>query len=435
MPIWENFGGARVSIVGYTIVHSMRNKVLFCGPTLAFPPIGGPELRVFNTLKAISQDRKVVLVAWNNLENLQSPESLRVIEDLGVELVTFEPPTFGNAIKSKRFFTGKLGTAVMVFYKFIIMEKYRRNKFIADQISEIAQTRKILKIWFTYANVSVPIIARIKAKAPKLVVVADTDSVWSRYILRSASFKPLLTRIGTYRSGFIKQLEERRLVNLADCTTAVSEVDQKYYQRISRNPHNIMLAYHVIDLKKYIKKLDRHLQENYSVLLSGTFGHKYSPMDVAAKWFIEEVWPLVFSKNPRATLRLVGRNSDKLWKSDQKIGLDVIGEVESIEPYLNDSRLSVVPLWFESGTRFKILEAAASGLPVVSTTLGAEGLDMKNSEEILIADDPKEFAISILKIFHSDLGISLGERAFQKVSSTYDLRMLELQVEKILNRY
>ena len=413
----------------------MKNKVLFCGPTLAFPPIGGPELRVFNSLKAISKDRQVVLVAWNNLENLRSPESLRLIEELGVELVTFELPTFGNTIKSKRFLKGKLGTAVLVSYKVILREKYQRDRYIAEQISKIAKSRKILTIWFTYANVSVPIIERIKTKTPNLVVVADTDSVWSRYILRSASFKPFLKRIGTYRSGFIKQIQERRLVNLADYTTAVSEVDMKYYQALSRKPQNVRLAYNVIDITKYTKRLDRNLQENFSVLLSGTFGHKYSPMDVAAKWFLEEVWPLVFRKNPKATLLLVGRNSDKLWTSEPELGVYVTGEVESIDRYLNDSRLSVVPLWFESGTRFKILEAAASGLPIVSTTLGAEGLDMRHSEEILIADNPEEFANSILKIFHSDLGISLGERAFQKVSSKYDLRMLENQVEDILNLY
>ena len=392
-------------------------------------------MRVFNSLKAISKNRKVVLVAWNNLENLRSPESLRLIAELGVELVTFELPTFGNTIKSKRFLKGKLGTAVLVSYKVILREKYQRDRYIAEQISKIAKSRKILTIWFTYANVSVPIIARIKTKTPKLVVVADTDSVWSRYILRSASYKPLLKRIGTYKSGFIKQVQEKRLVNLADCTTAVSEVDMKYYQALSLKPQNVRLAYNVIDITKYTKRLDRNLQENFSVLLSGTFGHKYSPMDVAAKWFLEEVWPLVFRKNPKATLLLVGRNSDKLWTSAPELGVHVTGEVESIDRYLNNSRLSVVPLWFESGTRFKILEAAASGLPIVSTTLGAEGLDMRHSEEILIADNPEEFANSILKIFHSDLGISLGERAFQKVSSKYDLRMLENQVEDILNLY
>ena len=392
-------------------------------------------MRVFNSLKAISKNRKVVLVAWNNLENLRSPESLRLIEELGVELVTFELPTFGNTIKSKRFLKGKLGTAVLVSHKVILREKYQRDRYIAEQISKIAKSRKILTIWFTYANLSVPIIARIKTKTPKLVVVEDTDSVWSRYILRSASYKPLLKRIGTYKSGFIKQGQEKRLVNLADCTTAVSEVDMKYYQALSRKPQNVRLAYNVIDITKYTKRLDRNLQENFSVLLSGTFGHKYSPMDVAAKWFLEEVWPLVFRKNPKATLLLVGRNSDKLWTSAPELGVHVTGEVESIDRYLNNSRLSVVPLWFESGTRFKILEAAASGLPIVSTTLGAEGLDMRHSEEILIADNPEEFANSILKIFHSDLGISLGERAFQKVSSKYDLRMLENQVEDILNLY
>jgi glycosyltransferase involved in cell wall biosynthesis len=113
----------------------------------------------------------------------------------------------------------------------------------------------------------------------------------------------------------------------------------------------------------------------------------------------------------------------------------VTGEVPSIVPYLRASVAALVPLRWESGTRFKILEAFACKTPVVSTTLGAEGLAVQHGQHLLLADDPSEFSSAILSLVEAPaLGQRLVEPAYDLVRQAYDLSSAERQVNAILAR-
>ena len=85
-----------------------------------------------------------------------------------------------------------------------------------------------------------------------------------------------------------------------------------------------------------------------------------------------------------------------------KKNITVTGQLTSVLPYLRNANVALVPLKFESGTRFKILEAGACNIPIVSTTLGAEGIPVTNSENILIADEPEQFANAIIRLINDE---------------------------------
>lgn len=87
-------------------------------------------------------------------------------------------------------------------------------------------------------------------------------------------------------------------------------------------------------------------------------------------------------------------------------------------PYLKHADVAIVPLWFESGTRYKIIEAAACKVPIVSTTLGAEGLPVKNGEHLFIADTPEAFAIAISRVLGDKEGVSKMTEASRKLIET-----------------
>ena len=96
------------------------------------------------------------------------------------------------------------------------------------------------------------------------------------------------------------------------------------------------------------------------------------------------------------------------------------GLVSDIRPYLEEANAVVVPLLSGSGTRIKILEAMAAGRPVISTTVGAEGLDVRDGEEILIADTPSSFADAVRRIFSdSDFAHRIAAKAKEMVRSKY----------------
>jgi len=120
----------------------------------------------------------------------------------------------------------------------------------------------------------------------------------------------------------------------------------------------------------------------------------------------------------------MARNSDRIV---------VTGAVPSVVPYLRNVALAVVPLRYESGTRFKILEAFACRTPVVSTSLGAEGLRVENGKHLIIADTPDKFAEAMLQL-RADAGLRsrLTDEAYALVHQEYDLPAAERQIKAIL---
>lgn len=162
--------------------------------------------------------------------------------------------------------------------------------------------------------------------------------------------------------------------------------------------------------------------ESDSIVFSGNL--EYHPNVKAVKWFRNEVWPRVLNPLPdgRGSVpsrarqqavrwRLIGRNPQavaSIVSGDNRI--ELVGPVDDAVTEIARSKIAIVPLLSGSGTRFKILEAWAAARPVVSTTIGAEGLDAHDGEHFLIADTASDFAAAIARLLDDDaLRRRLGE--------------------------
>jgi len=116
------------------------------------------------------------------------------------------------------------------------------------------------------------------------------------------------------------------------------------------------------------------------------------------KWFTAEILPLIRGRRPECTVAIVGRKPGPDIVSLAGGGIQVTGTVPDVRPYLWGACVSIVPLRIGGGTRLKIYESMAAGTPVVSTTVGAEGLDVQSPANILIADTPQAFADACLRL-------------------------------------
>jgi len=145
-----------------------------------------------------------------------------------------------------------------------------------------------------------------------------------------------------------------------------------------------------------------------AIVFSGNM--EYHPNRSAVRFFRREVWPLLRERHPELVWRLVGKNPEAIRSftaGDSRI--EVTGEVEDAVRELAKARVAVVPLLAGSGTRLKILEAWAAGTPVVSTTIGAEGLPVGDGQHLLLADTPSQFAGAVDRLLAcSDLRESLA---------------------------
>jgi len=133
-----------------------------------------------------------------------------------------------------------------------------------------------------------------------------------------------------------------------------------------------------------------------SIVFSGNM--EYHPNLDAVRYFSREIWPLLRERHPTLIWRLVGRNPRSVAPFTDDPRIQVVGSVADAIPELALSRIAVVPLRTGSGTRLKILEAWAAGLPVVSTTIGAEGLGAVDGEHLLLADSAAAFADAVTRL-------------------------------------
>lgn len=139
--------------------------------------------------------------------------------------------------------------------------------------------------------------------------------------------------------------------------------------------------------------------QSLSVVFNGVLN--YRPNLDAATHLVEEVWPLVLGRCPSARLLIVGHAPEQAARALQRPTVEVTGSVPDIRPYLGGAEVVAVPIRLGGGTRLKVVEALAMAKPMVSTTLGCEGLDVVDREHALIADDADSFAARILELFDS----------------------------------
>lgn len=149
------------------------------------------------------------------------------------------------------------------------------------------------------------------------------------------------------------------------------------------------------------------------------------PNQESIRWMLEEVWPVVHREVPQAKLYLAGRKMPSQWMNATIEGVSVIGEVPDAMYFIGSKKINVVPLLSGSGIRVKIIEAMSIGKTVITTTVGAQGIDYTDGENILIADTPEQFARQIKRCLDDDAFCSrVGEAAAQLVADQYDRKKL-----------
>jgi glycosyltransferase involved in cell wall biosynthesis len=146
----------------------------------------------------------------------------------------------------------------------------------------------------------------------------------------------------------------------------------------------------------------------------------WEPNVDGVEYFCSEVWPTIKAEVPHARFRIVGRNPDRRvqkWASDS---IEVTGRVPSVVEHLHESAVVIVPLRIGGGTRLKIYEAMATAKAVVSTTIGAEGLDVHHGRDIMLADDPRSFAQAVIILLRDGALRQRYEQAAAETAARYD---------------
>ncbi len=229
----------------------------------------------------------------------------------------------------------------------------------------------------------------------------------------------------------MRQWEPRYAERFDGCTT-VSEIDRNLL--LKANPRlRVDVIPNGVDTHRYQPLAAENTSPN--LLFIGNMS--YPPCVDAALYFCKDIFPLI-RHTTAVKLFIVGRDPQPDVMQLNGDGVHVTGRVDDVLPYYRQSIVSVVPLRAGGGTRLKILEAMALGRPVVSTTVGCEGLDVVDGEHLLIADQPEQFAEKTVRLLTDrQLYQRISANARQLVETRYDWdkiaeRLMEIYEELLM---
>jgi glycosyltransferase involved in cell wall biosynthesis len=260
-------------------------------------------------------------------------------------------------------------------------------------------------------------MASLRSVSFDIPVIFSSHNVESELSFRLFSRRnPLLKLLANIEYRRTLQEEENALVRTRACI-AVSEKDRDALLRLF---HGNVTPVHVLPNCAHDRFRPSSLETPGKGLLTvGAFG--WYPNRDGLLWFMEKILPLVRKQIPSVAVRVAGSGIDlPLRRKLEKRGIGVCADVPDILPFLQEARLLFVPLRIGGGTRIKIVEAWAAGLPVVSTALGAEGLPYRSGVDMLVADDAAGFAAEIVRLLEDD-GL-YGKLRSEGLKKSQDLR-------------
>ncbi len=293
-------------------------------------------------------------------------------------------------------------------------------KSVDQHISEFGRTYDLVMSY--RPHVTGRHIKNIRNKCPNAKLVFNTVDLHFLRLEREAKLKRSRELL---RESKKLEAIELGLIKEADLTTVVSSVELELLKKLGAK--NVVH----LPLSRKIVPSEVPFEERRGLLFVGGFQH--SPNVDAVLYFVNEVMPLLRKKIDGVVLNVVGSNAPVEILDLNCRDVVIHGFVENLTPLLNAVRLNIAPLRFGAGTKGKVVQALASGLPTVGTSIALEGTGLEHENNALLADSPNDLAECISAVYHSRAkwnrlsvnGLKLAER-------TFGLSNLESNLEKII---
>jgi len=379
----------------------MKKKLLFLSRWFPFPADNGSRLRILNLLRLFSQEYHITLVSfWEG-----SPPSSDHLEYIQAYCPEIHPVPYPLANKNiTTSITGLLSG---------------KPKSLIERDSQPMRTlirRLVANTNYELVLASQIDMAPFALEAPGAIRILDELEV-SSYFTRLEREKNPLKKL---RLSLTLWKQKAYLETLLPHFAGITSVSKEEIRAVLRQAPGVTHT-QVIPNGVTVEPLGQRSSAPVPgrMIYSGSIS--YHPNFDAVQYFLEHSFPLIDRQYPGVSFHVTG-SIDGVCLDPFRLLDNVvfIGYVPEVRPLIAESWVSVVPLRLGGGTRLKILEAMALGTPVVSTSKGAEGLDVQHDRDLLIADPPEEFAAAVYKILiDPGLRSSIGNSGRRLVETTY----------------
>lgn len=381
-------------------------KVLLLTQVLPYPPDSGPKVKTWNVLKYLAQHHEVTLVSF-----VRGGQSEEVSHLATYCEAVHTVPIQRGALRDAWY----MGRSLLTNQAFLMVRDDRAA--MHRLIDRLASERAFDIVHADQLN-----MAQYAARVPGARKVLDAhNALWVLYkrlwqTMESGPKKWLLSRdwrlLKQYEGGICRAF---------DVLLAVSQEDKVALEEAAGQALDFTVIPIAIDTDE-VTQVDRHEQADHILHIGTMF---WPPNIDGILWFLNEVLPLIRAKRPNIVFDVVGAKPppEIVAFGQNGSGVNVTGYVDDPAPYLKNAGVMVVPLRAGGGMRVKILNALAQGLPMVSTTIGCEGIDVEPGRHLLVADTPAEFAQATLRLLEDkQFAAELGRNGRQLIQATYDYR-------------
>jgi glycosyltransferase involved in cell wall biosynthesis len=288
---------------------------------------------------------------------------------------------------------------------------------IGIRVADVGQYKRFLRSErVTAAVVSRPSMAelftpRIREMNPSARVIFDTVDV---HFIRLERESALTGNPEAGAEAKIYRETETRLTRAVDVIWCASIEDERLLRESVDECDSV-----VIPTLHELHEAGPGFDRRDGLLFVGSFAHR--PNADAVQYFLDEIFPKIQSENPQIKMRIAGADPPKSIVDRASESIEVLGFVPDLEPLLKRTRLFVAPLRYGgAGTKGKVGEALSHGIPVVTTSIGAEGFGLTSGEDALIADDPTEFAMAVLRAYsNKSLWQRLSENGRARIAADF----------------
>ena len=382
-------------------------KILWIKTELLHPVDKGGKIRTYEMLKQLKRDHHVTYLTLD--DGSAAPDARELAREYCHKLVTI--PHHARAKFSAGFYVELIEN---LFSRLPYAVKKYESAEMRQVILRLVEEDKPDVVVCDFLTPSINVPERLGC-ATVLFQHNIEAMIWQRHYQTQAN---PLKRLYLYGQWLKTRALEKSECRRYDHVIAVSREDRE----MMRRDYGVEAVTDVptgVDTE-FFRPQTGAQPEPASLIFTGSMD--WLPNVDAMNWFCREILPLVRAKAPNVRLTVVGRKPGRelLELGERDSLILVTGRVDDVRPFIENATAYIVPIRIGGGTRLKIYEALAMEKPMVSTTVGAEGLPLRDGEELLIADDPESFANAVVRVL-SDQAFAdeLGKRAAANVRERF----------------
>lgn len=280
-------------------------------------------------------------------------------------------------------------------------------------------SEQFIAVWVSRVGVLEQMHSAITKDLPEVPIIFDTVDLHHVRETREMALK------GSSSVGKMSQAIETKFLGISDAVVVVSEDEAALARQLTRRPVFVVSNIHEpIDPIRFPPK-------TMSGVFVGSFRH--SPNEDGIIWFIDHVMPLIVENEPAFRLHVVGECPPAALMARRAPNVRVHGWIPELTAMLREMRLSLAPLRFGAGVKGKISQALSLGLPVVTTSIGAEGMSLRNGINAMVCDEPREMATAVVRLLHDDdLWTALSVEGISTAKRKYGLDTAREQIRTVL---